>query len=308
MPSKNHPVSKTLKRPAGLDENFWKKLNFLTVAMINLVERNSPDKITKIPGWHPFLLVATRATRFIYESILYLSADSPVDSSRKLEYGICTSPLIRSLADLLFSIIFIREKPRSRIIRYHQAGWKETKEILEVMETRYASDPNWKERFTARNTVLEDLRIAYKIPPQKAKNLKNIPYWPIPSKILQNEKLKVRTKNFLDFLILWYRELSQDHHMSGGGIIRVYSKLLFEADDMDKVRVLKELKTGNVMLAVTLVLAISTEINDIGSFDRAENLAYLWGILLHNRSEAQELYDIRYRTILKKNGAGLFPN
>lgn len=88
--------------------------------------------------------------------------------------------------------------------------------------------------------------------------------------------------------------------MSGGGIIRVYSKLLFEADDIDKTRILKELKTGNVILAVTLVLAIATEINDLGNFDRTQDLSYLWGILLQNRSEAQELYDIRYRTMLKK--------
>lgn len=268
--------------------------------MINLVERNPPEKITKIPGWHPFLLVATRATRFIYESILYLSLDSPEDPLRKLEYGICTSPLIRSLADLLFTVTFIREKPRTRIRLYHQAGWRETKEILEEMEKRHAHDPNWQERFNVRNAALEDLRIAYKISPKKAKNLKDIPYWPIPSKILAKEKLRVRTKQFLEFLILWYRELSQDHHMSGGGIIRVYSKLLFEADDIDKTRILKELKTGNVILAVTLVLAIATEINDLGNFDRTQDLSYLWGILLQNRSEAQELYDIRYRTMLKK--------
>jgi hypothetical protein len=54
------------------------------------------------------------------------------------------------------------------------------------------------------------------------------------------------------------------------------------------------------MLAVTLVLAISTEINEIGKFDQKANLAYLWGILIHNRTEAQEVYDLRYRTMLKK--------
>lgn len=268
--------------------------------MKNLVERSSLEKIRIIPGWHPYLLVATRTTQYIYESIIYLSADSPEDSRRKLEFGICTSPLIRSLFDLLFTLIFIREQPRARIKRYYQAGWRETKEILEIMEKRYESNPNWKEKFTVRNAALEELRITYKIPKKKARKLKELPSWPIPSRMLRNEQLRVRTKRFLDFLILWYRELSQDHHMSGGGVIRVYSKLLIEVDDMDRERVLKELKTGNVVLAVTLVLAISSEINDIGDFDRKANLAYLWSILSHDRSEAKELYDLRYRTMLNK--------
>jgi hypothetical protein len=99
---------------------------------------------------------------------------------------------------------------------------------------------------------------------------------------------------------VWYTELSQDHHLSGGGIIRVYSKFLLMPEDNDRIRILKELKTSNIMLAVTLVLAISTEINEIGKFDQKANLAYLWGILIHNRTEAQEVYDLRYRTMLKK--------
>ena len=300
MPTK-HLVSRQIsKKSAALDYAFWKKINDLTVALKNLVERNSPDKILNIPGWHPFLLVATRTSQFIYESISYLSADSPPDPLRKLEFGICTSPLIRSLVDLLFTIIFIRENPRSRIKWYHQAGWRETKEILETLEGRYGSNQDWKERFINRNAILEELRIAYKVSKKRANRRKTLPKWPIPSRILKEEKLGVRAKRFLEYLNLWYRELSQDHHMSGGGIIRVYSKFLLTPEDHDRVKILKELKTGNVMLTVTLVLGISTEINDIGNFDRKAELAYLWGILIHNRSEAQELYHLRYRSMLKK--------
>jgi hypothetical protein len=88
--------SKKFQRPVAIDRS-----------LKNLVERSFPDQVRTISGWHPFLMVATRATQAIYGSLCYLSADTPDDPLRNLEYGICTSPLIRSLADLLFNIILL---------------------------------------------------------------------------------------------------------------------------------------------------------------------------------------------------------
>lgn len=292
--------SKKFQRPVAIDRSFWKQIDDLTVAMKNLVERSSPDKVRTISGWHPFLMVATRATQAIYGSLCYLSADTPDDPLRKLEYGICTSPLIRSLADLLFNIIFIRERPRSRIKRYHRAGWRETKELVQSLEKEYGSQSAWKGKLANLNAGLEDLRIAYRISPMASRKLTTLSKWPIPSRMLRDEKFQARTKRFLEHLTLWYRELSQDHHMSGGGIIRLYGKLLLEPTDSSRERVLKELKTSNVMLAIALVLAIATEVNDIGGFDRGQKLAYLWSIMTHNRPEARELFNLRYRAMLAK--------
>ena len=297
MPRRHHFK---FQKPVAIDRSFWKQVDDLTVAVKNLVERSSPEKVRTIAGWHPFLMVATRATQAIYGSICYLSADTPPDPIRKLEYGLCTSPLIRSLADLLFNIIFIKEQPRSRIKRYHRAGWRETKELVEGLQKEYGSNQAWKGKLANLNTGLEDLRTAYQISRKASRKLGMLPKWPIPSKMLREEKWRARTKRFLEHLTLWYRELSQDHHMSGGGIIRLYSKLLLEPDDNSREKTLKELKTANVMIAVALVLAIATEVNDIGGFNRGEKIAYLWGILTHNRPEAGKLFDLRYRTMLAK--------
>jgi hypothetical protein len=88
--------------------------------------------------------------------------------------------------------------------------------------------------------------------------------------------------------------------MSDGGIIRLYGKLLLEPTDSSRETVLKELKTSNVMLAIALVLAITTKVNDIGGFDRGQKLPYLWSIMTHNRPEARELFKLRYRAMLAK--------
>jgi hypothetical protein len=292
-------MGKSGKGPVAIDIAFWKQIDDLTVAIRNLVERRSPLQIRSVPGWYPFLLVATQATRAIYGSISYLSADSPPDPLRKLEYGICTSPLVRSLADLLFSIIFISQRPKSRIKRYHRAGWREIKELVLQLEQRYGGHVPDKERLVRLNAGLEAIRIAYQIPVRTARKPQNLPKWPIPSVMLREEKFPARTKRFLEHLTTWYRELSQDHHLSGGGIIRMYSKLLLEPTDQSREGTLKKLKSDNSMLAVVLVLAIVSEINKIGNFDRGERLRYLWGIMIENRTEAREAFDLRYRVMLK---------
>jgi hypothetical protein len=300
MPPPHSRNPQRSQRPAAIDRAFWQQLSELTDAMKNLVERSSPVQICAIPGWHPFLMVATRATQAIYESISYLSADSPADPLRKLEFGICTSPLIRSLADLLFTIIFIGERPKSRIKRYHRAGWRETKEMLLDLEKRHGSHASWREKLTRLNAALEDLRIGYQISRRTARKPKTLPKWPIPSAMLRQERFCARTKRFSEHLTIWYRELSQDHHMSGGGIIRVYGKLLLEPTDTARETTLTQLKSDNLMLTVVLVLAIATEINKIGRFDRGERLAYLWGIMTQNRSEAREVFSLRYHTLLRR--------
>lgn len=294
MPKHNH------QNPIAIDRDFWQRVDYLTTAMKNLVERSSPPEIRSILGWHPFLMVATRATQTIYQSISYLSADSPPEPLRKLEFGLTTSPLIRSLADLLFNIVFIRERPRSRISRFNRAGWRETKEMVSQLEARYGSNPDWREKLMRLNSGLEDLRIAYRIGKQKARNPKNLPKWPIPSAMLREEKFRSRTRQFLEHITLWYRELSQDHHMTGGGIIRVYGKLLLEPTDDERETILRRLKTNNVFLAVALVLAIETEINDIGNLGHTQKLAYLWRIMVSNRPEAQDIFRLRYRKMLPR--------
>ncbi|MGH7215662.1 MAG: hypothetical protein ACREIG_00345 [Nitrospiraceae bacterium] len=300
MASRVSNTKQPSQRPVGIDHTFWKNLEHLLIAMVNLADRSSPPSIHAIPGWHPFLMVATRATKFIYGSISYLSADSPKDPLRKLEFGICTAPLIRSLVDLVYTILFIREKPRSRIKRFSRAGWRETKEMVLTLEKQYGSNRKWKPKLVRLNEGLEDLRIAYRISTRAARHPETLPKWPIPSVILREEKLRPKTRRFMQYLMLWYRELSQEHHMSGGGIIRVYGKLLLESTDADRDRIIREMKTSNVLFAVVCVLAVATEINDIGGFDRRQTLAYLWNILTQNRIDARELFTRRYLAMLRR--------
>ena len=76
--------------------------------------------------------------------------------------------------------------------------------------------------------------------------------------------------------------------------------ILIDEKDARREPILRDLKITNVMLTVTILLAIYSEINDIGHFDRAPALAYCWRILSETRTEARELYKLRYRTMLQR--------
>ena len=289
---------------SAIDRSFFEKLHELTVAMDNLVDRSTPDHIRRIPGWQEFLMVAVLASRAIYETITYLSRDTghKQDLLPKPEYGITTSPLVRSLLELLFTIVFIREQPRSRVRWFHHSGWRELKELLDVLRARYGSQAKWKPKLMQLQESLEHLRRAHRISNRVAENPRTIVYWPTAMQMLsqKNDYLGRRSRRFLGHLTLRYQNLSQDHHMSGAGIIRVYAKLLIDEMDERRGPILKELKTNNVMLAVAIVLAILSEINDICRFDRGQALAYCWGILAENRDEAQEMYNLRYRSMVRR--------
>jgi len=287
-----------------VDRNIYEKVHDLARAMDNLVDRSTPIEIRRIAGWHELLMVAVLATRTIFETITYLSRDtgSKDDLMPKLEYGVATSPLARSLLELLFTVIFIREQPRTRVKWFHHSGWRELKEMLDSLEERHGSKRKWKMRLVQLAHSLEQLRLSHRISRRAAGNPKSIKRWPTAMQMLDPKRnyLHKRSRRFLDYLTLRYRTLSQDHHLSGAGIIRVYAKLLIDENDARREPILRELKNSNVILTLSTLLLIYTEINDICHFDRGRALAYCWSILMEGRDEVRELYDLRYRSMLRR--------
>lgn len=296
-------VNRRAQRNApGIDRTFFEEVSRVIVAVRNLVDRSSPADLNAILGFTPFLLVLMHAAKTNYEAILFLSADSPSHHDRKLEFGVVTSPLIRFLVDLLFSLIFIRLKPRSRMKRYNRSGWRELQQALDRVESKYGTEAEWANTIGQRKAHLEELRQIYRISKRAAARPDSLPKWPIPSQILKDKKTKfpVRTRKFLEYLQDWfYKELSQDAHMSSAGTVRIYSKLLLEPDEGRELT-LKTVKSINAMMAIALILAICSEVNDIGRFDRAERLAYLWGVVTQHRTDALQLFELRYRTMLRR--------
>ena len=284
--------------PYAIDESFFRKVRDSARAMTNLWDRSTPKDVSEIHGYEPFLLTVSHAALTTYESIMFLSADHPYRHERKLEFGLATSPLIRFLLDLLFALIFVRLKPEERLRIYHEAGWRELKEASDRLKRLYGDIEDWQDKIKEQEAHLKYLVKVWKIPGSLVDNPTSLPRWPTPGQMLRGEKFTSSDKTFLKFLADWfYREFSQDAHMSGAGAVRIFSKLLL-GDDQGRDETLKKIKTANILVSVALLLAICSEMNDIGKFDHSRSLAYLWGVLAQQKAVVDELFQMRYRSML----------
>lgn len=160
-------------------------------------------------------------------------------------------------------------------------------------------------QITAQTAGLEDMRRAYKIAKRQAENYKTIRWWPTLGQFINHKRqkgLKLRSHRFLSYLNTWfYSELSQDVHLSGAGIARMFSKLLIQPTDTDRELVFRKIKSNNFMLALTFAVAIATELNDIGKFNRGSKLEYIWKILDETWPDSRRLYRMRYRALVARH-------
>ncbi|MCJ7654697.1 MAG: hypothetical protein MUO97_05250, partial [Dehalococcoidia bacterium] len=257
-----------------------------------------PKNLSSISGLQPFLLVALYTAENTYRAIRYIAADLPEDPSRKLEFGLVISPLGRLLADILFTIVFMREDLGPRVIWYHRGGWRELKEDFERHRSEYAALAEWQEWLKQYEGLLEHQRQMFGISEQEAANPKVLQYWPIPGQMLRGKTLSSETREFLQFLNDWvYKELSADAHMSAAGIMRRHGFLLLEKEE-GRQKILSKLKSDGIFTSTTLLVAICTEINDICRYGREKKLSYLWRILVEYWGEAKDLFERRYEGIL----------
>jgi hypothetical protein len=279
------------------------QLDPLLIALSNLLDREFPRDLASIPGLQPFLLVGLNITKTTYEAIRYLAADTPEDPRRKLEFGLAAVPIVRSLLDLLFSIVFMREDLASHVVWYHRGGWRELKEEFDRYRSFYEGMPEWHDWLVRFEGALEGTRQMWKIPDTDAADPKKLPYWPIPSRIVDPKrplykKLSEQGKQFLPFLYDWfYRELSATAHISAGGIFHYYGFLLLTREEGREQALLK-LKSDVVFTTVTLVLAICTEVNHLCRYGRDTPLSFLWRVLVDYWEEAKDLFERRYEMLL----------
>lgn len=284
-----------------LGRNFQMRVDREIVAATNLVDRNFPLNKNKIRGWREFLLVNLKTCKTTYSAIKYLAAGSPKDANRSIEFGMAISPLNRLLTDLLFNIVFVRQRPAQNIRWYQQSGWREISELIDRYKTIKNPTQIWEERIKEMEVEKMKIQKHYKIPLKRVKNPALIPYWPIPGQMKNPKYCNTKTSNFIDFLYLWiYRDLSQQSHASGAGVIRRYSALLLE-ESQNREQALEKINWNNFQLATTILLGICTEVNHIGRYDRGSNLSYLWTILIQYFGSAKDLYEKRYQLFLRAN-------
>lgn len=275
-------------------------LEKLATAVILNVERALPAKITQIPGAPVLLLLLAKVAETTFSTIRYFCAEKPQDPARRISFASSAPPLLRTLLDEIYTVIFIGEDIPARVQWYYKAGWRELREEYERHIQRYAGKPEWDAWLTTYGKFLDTVQAEWGITAQEAANLTGIPRWPTPARMIASKTLGSEAQAFLEYARDWfYREFSQEDHLSLPGLIRRGSTFLRSPDEPRTENTWKKLRSDWATYAVVLFLAFLTEIVLFCGFDLRDRCSYLWGILMEYSPMAAEVYEARYEAKLR---------
>ena len=224
-----------------------------------------------------------------YKAIRKLVAEDP-------KYPTQVHILNRSLLDSVFVIEAFAEDPGKYPKAYELAGYRMMWEEYSKEEKKYGNDLDWKGYLDDKEKLLKFSAEIYGLSDDERNSpSRNIPYWPIPSKMLRDSIFSndrhLFLKELYDRHYGWESALS--HFQWGGMSASVFSSLpenhwhpgKFESDAVYK--------------SVLYLLIIVSEIEDVSAIGIKQDIKYLWTIIGSYWEEAKDFYDDRFSKLLK---------
>ena len=275
-------------------------LDSLAAATLINVERSLPTDIQAILGAPPVLLLMAKSAETTFSTIRYVCAEKPEDPARHLWFASATPPLIRSILDQIFTVIFIGEDLPKRMDWYNKAGWRELHEEYERHVLRYSGRAEWEDWLnTFGKNLTTTVQAHFGVTAEEAANPRTIRRWPTPPRMISSKMLSPDAQAFFEYMQDWfYRELSQADHLSLPGLIRRAVPFLQPPEEVRTQNMWKKLRSDCATQAIVLFLAFLTEITLLCRFDFGQRCAYLWGILKEYSPLAAEVYEARYQHTL----------
>src|SRR6266480_6776007 len=182
---------------------FGPELRLILEATFNKLDREWPAKWKSLGGAATVLESFARIVHSSFHTIVVLSFDKPTYPLTP-EDSLSVPPITRTLLDILFSTIFLLENLPTRSIEYFKGGWRENAEEFQRILGRYGKDPDWAEWIKGFQSYLNETADLYGITAEERTNLKELPYWPIPSGVLREPSLAVDRRELLQHLYDWY--------------------------------------------------------------------------------------------------------
>jgi len=268
----NEPLEKLLKR------------------IINTLERKVRAEFSEFDFLAEKIVAGCYQT---YKSIRKLVAKDP-------KYPTQAHILNRSLLDSVFVIEAFSEDPGKFPRAYALAGYRMIWEEYAKEVKKYGNDPNWSGYLADKEKLLEYSAQIYKLTEDELKSpIKNIPYWPIPSKMLRDKIFSNSRHLFLKELYDWHYgwESALSHFQWGGMSATVFSSLpenhwhpgKFESDAVYK--------------SILYLLIIISEIEAVSEIGIKQDLKYIWTIVGSYWDEAKEFYNSRFNELLNDQKA-----
>jgi hypothetical protein len=279
-------------------------LDTLVDATANKLEREWPRALARIASARELFVLNVRVAEITYRTIRWICADKPPNPFRRVEYAISIPPLNRTILESIFTTLFVLEDIPSRSKWYLKAGWREERLELDRYLREYADLEEWKvwlERFSKHVEMgIHHIGISQ----NEVSDPELIPRWPNPGSMVRYGIKRGHrvppNRMFLHYLNDWfYRDLSGQSHLDGLGLMKRAGFLLSDhRRDEATVTMLQQFKHDQVGMAITLVLALVSEIEAQFGFGLADRAKYLWKIIVDSMPIAQEIHEKRYSRLL----------
>jgi hypothetical protein len=281
---------------------FNEPLREMLIATTNRIDREWPVTLGDPHGRLPFLWFVSLA-HWTFRATIYLLADKPEDPKRMLEFAIVVPPINRTIVDMVFNVIFILDDYGNRLCWYLTSGCREVTEQVERFKLHYGNDPEWTkwlhdyEEGSKGHFMIRDLLCHNAVSPPTR-------WFPHPGAMIsKGRKISFKneaSKNFLEYLDAWYyRVLSSSSHSHWHGLAeRAVQIHRMESTSEDDRKFALKYKSDCIMQQVTLILCLLSELILFTKFDGKSQLAYLWGILTQYWGLADEIYSMRYKSVL----------
>jgi hypothetical protein len=246
-----------------------------------------------------------KMTKITFKTIIFISQSKLEIDLSILELCLSIPPLARIIYDTLFNVIYMSEDIETRSLDFWKSGWKDVVESNNAMEKYFKENfrqiEEGKSIYLKESEILEVHKRLAQISVEEEKNPKKITKWPLAHGIkTQIEDRK--TKAFLEFLYDCYQKRLGSHsHQSWVGLAE-RAFFFNEIVDQEKRRsILPGFKSDWLLLTITFLLALVSEINVVLDFDYNQQLLNLWFIIREYSFEAAKFYDIRYSHLLAHN-------
>jgi hypothetical protein len=280
-------------------------------ATANLLERQWDARYAKVDSARVIFYQMIRIAINTYRTIVYICADSPKDHERKPSFALSLSPLTRALFENLITLIFLLEDIPKHITLLMKTGYVERIIELEHCRKYHGSLPEWQGHIDKLVAQIDVEKTELQLTPDEISNpKKEIGRWPTPGAMLN--KLKKDYKGspsiaFVEYVNSWlYRELSGQTHLNAHGLTQrgmIFSmpvaRRIFGDEAEEKMDKHLELyRYHQIDTAITLMMAMASEIEGHFEYGKAETAKYLWTILGAYSHIAKDFYDTRYAALL----------
>ena len=135
------------------------KIEELSIFTKNKIERDWPIdwKNYGFGDAAPIVNLHVAVAYNTYRTIRYFCADRPEDINRKSEYSLSSSPLIRSILDILCNLIFMFDNLAENSKWYIQSGIVELSRTHQQFQGKYAgSSDAWDEWISRIDSVIQN--------------------------------------------------------------------------------------------------------------------------------------------------------